>query len=56
MAQDPIANYVVKKAIETAPEGEPKQKLLTILSVNRDELASAHVVIIFDWTIMIGHG
>ncbi|KAL7507535.1 hypothetical protein ACHAXN_004707 [Cyclotella atomus] len=38
MAQDPIANYVVKKAIETAPEGEIKQELLEILSRNRDEL------------------
>ena len=40
MAQDPIANYVVKKAIETAPEGEIKQELLEILSRNRDELVS----------------
>ena len=38
MAQDPIANYVIKKAIESAPEGEQKQKLLQELRRNRDEL------------------
>ncbi|KAL3805780.1 hypothetical protein HJC23_007741 [Cyclotella cryptica] len=38
MAQDPIANYVIKKAIESAPEGEKKQKLLQELRRNRDEL------------------
>lgn len=40
MAQDPIANYVVKKAIETAPEGENKQQLLEVLSRHRDDLVS----------------
>jgi len=40
LAQDPIANYVVKKAMETAPEGEQKQQLLLVLSTNRDELVS----------------
>lgn len=38
MAQDPIANYVIKKAIESAPEGAQKQKLLRELRSNRDEL------------------
>lgn len=40
MAQDPIANYVVKKAIETAPEGQQKDELLDVLARNRDELVS----------------
>jgi hypothetical protein len=40
MAQDPIANYVIKKAIETAPEGTQKSNLLQVLSYNRDELVS----------------
>lgn len=38
MAQDPIANYVIKKAIESAPEGDQKQNLLQELRRNRDEL------------------
>jgi hypothetical protein len=41
MAQDPIANFVVKKAIETAPEGEQKKKLLEELDRNREELVRA---------------
>lgn len=38
MAQDPIANYVVKKAMETAPEGEKRNELFGVLHHNREEL------------------
>ena len=40
LAQDPIGNYVVKKAVETAPDGEEKQELWDIFSKNRNELVS----------------
>ena len=40
LAQDPIGNYVVKKAVETAPDGEEKQELWDIFSENRNELVS----------------
>lgn len=41
MAQDPIANYVVKKAMETAPEGERRNELLGVLNRNREELVGS---------------
>ena len=40
LAQDPIGNYVVKKAVETAPDGDEKQELWDIFSENRNELVS----------------
>lgn len=40
LAQDPIGNYVVKKAVETAPDGEEKQELWDSFSKNRNELVS----------------
>ena len=40
LAQDPIGNYVVKKAVETAPDGEEKQELWDVFSENRNELVS----------------
>ena len=40
LAQDPIGNYVVKRAVETAPDGEEKQELWDIFSENRNELVS----------------
>jgi hypothetical protein len=43
MAQDPIANYVVKKAMETAPEGEQKIALLEVLGHHRNELVSFEI-------------
>ncbi|KAL7489874.1 hypothetical protein ACHAW6_015596 [Cyclotella cf. meneghiniana] len=38
MAQDRFANYVIQKALESAPEGEHKQKLVEELDRHRDEL------------------
>ena len=40
LAQDPIGNYVVKRAVETATDGEEKQELWDIFSENRNELVS----------------
>ncbi|KAL3786272.1 hypothetical protein HJC23_005350 [Cyclotella cryptica] len=41
MAQHRIANYVIQKAIEFAPEGQQKQNLWEELSRNREELVKS---------------
>ena len=40
LAQDPIGNYVVKKAVDTAPDGKEKQELWKVLGSNCNELVS----------------
>ena len=38
LSKDPIANYVVKSALEFIPEGEQRGRLLEVLYCHREEL------------------
>jgi len=40
MVRDPYANYVVQTSVDVAPDGEARQKLLSVLNSNSEKLRS----------------